>query len=298
MTLLFAPILWMENRGVGRGGDWPRRQSPAGFNPERPGPRRPAPGSGHSVGSGSAGIPRVPGESGWPAPRETKGRAAGAPLLPGRTASSALWSRQSSHQGPSSCHAPSPGDWFAARSSREATATGRRHGAGGPREAGGEVPQPSPDRPCPSLAGPPQSPVTLLGCREAFTRRGRRGSPASALFRHTSRATANGFLCLLFCSSAWGPKVAQDPVLSGPHSFFFFLIFLMFIFETERVQRGDGRRGAGGGGHRIRSRLQAPSRQHRARRGARTHKPRDRGLSRIRTLNRPSHPGAPSCPHS
>ena len=44
--------------------------------------------------------------------------------------------------------------------------------------------------------------------------------------------------------------------------------------------------------HRIPSRLQAPSCQHRARRGARTHEPRDRDLSRSQTLHRRSHPGA------
>ena len=41
------------------------------------------------------------------------------------------------------------------------------------------------------------------------------------------------------------------------------------------------------------SRLQALSCQHRARRGARTHEPRDRDLSRSRPLNRLSHPGTP-----
>ena len=47
------------------------------------------------------------------------------------------------------------------------------------------------------------------------------------------------------------------------------------------------------GRHRIQSRLQAPSRQPRARHGARTHRPRDHDQSRSRTLNRLSHPGAP-----
>ena len=59
--------------------------------------------------------------------------------------------------------------------------------------------------------------------------------------------------------------------------------------ETEREQgRGRERRR-----HRVRSRLQAPSCQHRARRGARTHELRDHDLSGSRTLNRLSHPGAP-----
>ena len=41
-------------------------------------------------------------------------------------------------------------------------------------------------------------------------------------------------------------------------------------------------------------RLQAPSCQHRARRGARTHEPRDHALSRSRTPRRLSRPGAPA----
>ena len=47
------------------------------------------------------------------------------------------------------------------------------------------------------------------------------------------------------------------------------------------------------GTHRIWNRLQAPSCQRRARRGARTHGPWDHDLSRSRPLNWLSHPGAP-----
>ena len=47
------------------------------------------------------------------------------------------------------------------------------------------------------------------------------------------------------------------------------------------------------GRHRVGSRLQAPSHQHRARCGAQTHEPGDRDPSRSRTLNLVSHPGAP-----
>ena len=47
------------------------------------------------------------------------------------------------------------------------------------------------------------------------------------------------------------------------------------------------------GRHRIRNRLQALSHQPRARRGARTHGPRDRDLSQSRPLNQLSHPGTP-----
>ena len=60
--------------------------------------------------------------------------------------------------------------------------------------------------------------------------------------------------------------------------------------ETEHEQ-GRGRER---GRHTVGSRLQAPSCPHRARRGARIHEPWDRDLSQSRTLNRLSHPGAPS----
>ena len=69
----------------------------------------------------------------------------------------------------------------------------------------------------------------------------------------------------------------------------------MFILERETERKRV--RGIQKGRHRIRSRLQAPSRQRRARRGARTHGPRDRDLSRSRTLHRLSRPGVPEpCP--
>ena len=55
------------------------------------------------------------------------------------------------------------------------------------------------------------------------------------------------------------------------------------------MSRGGPERGR----HRIRSRLQAPSCQRRARRGARTHELRDHDLSRSQTLDRLNHPGAP-----
>ena len=73
----------------------------------------------------------------------------------------------------------------------------------------------------------------------------------------------------------------------------FLLIFLHLCFERHRdtehkLGRGRERR------HRIWSRLQAPSCQHRAWRRARTHKLWDRDLSQSRMLNRLSHPGAPT----
>ena len=59
--------------------------------------------------------------------------------------------------------------------------------------------------------------------------------------------------------------------------------------ETEHEQR----RGRERGRHRIWSRLQALSYQHRVRHGAQTPEPWDHDLSRSRSLNRLSHPGAP-----
>ena len=50
-----------------------------------------------------------------------------------------------------------------------------------------------------------------------------------------------------------------------------------------RKRETEWRRGRKNGRHRIQSRFQAPSRQHRARRGARTDRPRDHGLSRSPT---------------
>ena len=69
---------------------------------------------------------------------------------------------------------------------------------------------------------------------------------------------------------------------------FFFNFFNVYLFLIEH----EWGRGRERGRPRIRSRLQALSCQHRARRGARTHRLRDHDLSRSRTLNRLSHPGA------
>ena len=69
-----------------------------------------------------------------------------------------------------------------------------------------------------------------------------------------------------------------------------FVLMFIYFWETE-CKRGRGREK---GRPRIQSRLQALSRQHRARCGARTHGLWDHDLSRSRTLNRLSHPGAPS----
>ena len=76
-------------------------------------------------------------------------------------------------------------------------------------------------------------------------------------------------------------------------SFFFFFNVYLFLREREREQ-GKGRETRR---RRIRSRLRAPSCQHRARRRAQTHKPRDHDLSRSQMLHRLSPPGGapPGC---
>ena len=72
--------------------------------------------------------------------------------------------------------------------------------------------------------------------------------------------------------------------------------FLKFIYfwQRGRERQSMSRGGAERGRHRVWSKLQALSRQHRARCGARTLRLRDHDLSRGRTLNRLSHPGAPA----
>ena len=65
--------------------------------------------------------------------------------------------------------------------------------------------------------------------------------------------------------------------------FFNFFFQRLFIFRTERDRTwtGEGQRERG---HRIGNRLQAPSHQPRAWRGARTHAPRDRDLAEVGRL--------------
>ena len=78
------------------------------------------------------------------------------------------------------------------------------------------------------------------------------------------------------------------PTLKFVIIFFFFNIY---FWDRERQSMNGG--GSERGRHRIWNRLQALSCQHRARRRARTHGPRDHDLSWSRPLNRLSHPGTP-----
>ena len=70
-----------------------------------------------------------------------------------------------------------------------------------------------------------------------------------------------------------------------------FWLFIDFYFRESASWGGAERKR---GRHRSRSRLQALSCQHTARRGARTHEPWNHDLSQSRTLNQRSHPGCPS----
>ena len=74
------------------------------------------------------------------------------------------------------------------------------------------------------------------------------------------------------------------------------LIFLMFIYFWEREREAVCEQGGSRerGRHRIWSRFQALSCQHRAWCGARTHKLWDHDLRQSQMLNRLSHPGAPT----
>ena len=86
--------------------------------------------------------------------------------------------------------------------------------------------------------------------------------------------------------NAWlnSPGKPSGPGLLLVGRYFFFPTFLFLPLgrrETEH-ERGRGRER---GRHRIGNRLQAPSHQPRARRGARTHGPRDHDLAEVGRLN-------------
>ena len=85
--------------------------------------------------------------------------------------------------------------------------------------------------------------------------------------------------------------ISPSPPTLAFYLFFIYFYFFMFIYFCKRAREWG--RGSERGRHRIGSRLQALSCQHRARRRARTHELWGHDLSRSRTLNRLSHPGAP-----
>ena len=65
---------------------------------------------------------------------------------------------------------------------------------------------------------------------------------------------------------------------------FFVFVFNVYLFLTQRETEHERGRGRERGRHRMGSRLQALSHQPRARRGARTHGPRDRDLAEVGRL--------------
>ena len=95
--------------------------------------------------------------------------------------------------------------------------------------------------------------------------------------------------------SGWTSTYKDEPIhLTEGVIFYFFNVYL-FLTEGERERQTEHESGRGRqrGRHRIRSRLQAPSCQHRARQGARTHKLRDHDLSQSWLLSPLGYPGAP-----
>ena len=66
--------------------------------------------------------------------------------------------------------------------------------------------------------------------------------------------------------------------------FFSFFFLNVYLFLGQRETEHERARGRERGRHRIRNRLQAPSHQPRARRGARTHGPRDGDLAEVGRL--------------
>ena len=100
-------------------------------------------------------------------------------------------------------------------------------------------------------------------------------------------------------SQGWKQGLASIPGLSAwplHHPLRLLLLFFNFfnVYSSLRNRERKWGRGPERGRHRIRSTFQALSHQHRARPGARTHKPQDHDPTRSRTLNRLSPPGAPS----
>ena len=109
------------------------------------------------------------------------------------------------------------------------------------------------------------------------------------------------FLMLMFNRSLLQKKIKVEWLDLFLLLLLLLLTFLVFIFEKERQREKERERErpdtSGGGAerrrHRIWNRLQALTCQHRARRGAPTHKLWNHDLSRSLTVNRLSHPGTP-----
>ena len=104
--------------------------------------------------------------------------------------------------------------------------------------------------------------------------------------------------CALFLSSNmhgfWESQCETWPILMQPTPSSFLIFLNVYLFSRQRETERAWGRGRERRRYRIWNKLQAPSCQHRARRGARTQEPWDHNLTRSRTLNRLSHPGAPT----
>ena len=79
--------------------------------------------------------------------------------------------------------------------------------------------------------------------------------------------------------------VCPEVGLQGPSSVLFLIFFFnVYLFWGQRETDHERGKGKERGRHRIGNRLQALSHQPRARRGARTHRPRDRDLAEVGRL--------------
>ena len=94
-------------------------------------------------------------------------------------------------------------------------------------------------------------------------------------------------LCVCVCVCVCVPWLKTLVNMAYVSSFFFvFLIFFsnVYLFLGQRNTEHEQGRGKERGRHRIGNRVQALSHQPRARRGARTHGPRDHDLAEVRRL--------------
>ena len=178
--------------------------------------------------------------------------------------------RLSSEQCPQKCHPPTP-KWRPAKTSPSQTGSLRHWG----RAAVTAVDQLDKNS-CQPVTGLSQHRKHLFtpGTQQKTDGAGRRSGWVGRRRREGGRGERGG-------STDGGMTDGQmDRQINRWTSILFSLVL---IFEREReCESGRGREQ---GRHRTRSRLQALSRQHRTRRGARTHGPRDHDLSRSRTLN-------------
>ena len=107
---------------------------------------------------------------------------------------------------------------------------------------------------------------------------------------HLMRCQSRVSSCVrLHCDSTF-PASLSNPYNHEPS---FYLFFNVHLFLRQRETEHERGRGRERGRHRIWSRFQALSCQHRTRHGARTHEPRDHDMSWSQKLNQLSHPGAP-----